>query len=81
MKNGTLIEWLQELPANYEINISQYISVVIGEDSEEYFMVLDDPIVGILKNDETKEIRFFTRSSEERVIREIENGKKWRKFD
>jgi len=81
MKNETLIEWLQELPGDYEINFSQYMTIVVGEDSEEYFMVLDSPIVGILKNDESKEIRLFTQSSEERVIKEIEKGKKWRKFD
>lgn len=75
-----MIKWLQELPSDYELNFSQYISIVI-DSTEEYFVVLDDPIVGIIKNDDTKEIRFFTESSEERIIREIEKGKGWKKIE
>lgn len=80
MKNKKMIKWLQELPSDYELNFSQYISIVI-DSTEEYFVVLDDPIVGIIKNDDTKEIRFFTESSEERIIREIEKGKGWKKIE
>ena len=82
MKVKKAIEWLSDLPEDYEMNFSQYVSIVVGGDStaDEYFIVLDDPIVGILHNDETKEVRFFTESSEKRVIKEIESGKKWREL-
>ena len=82
MKVKKMIEWLQELSPDYEMCFSEYTSVVAQEDGEqeEYFVVLDCPIVGMLSNAETKEIRFFTETSEERIIKEIENGKNWRKF-
>jgi len=77
-----MIEWLEELPGDYEMCFSQYTSVVMPTDStDEYFLVLDDPIVGIITHDGSKEVRFFTESSQERVIREIENGKDWRKLE
>lgn len=78
MKNKKLIEWLKELPEDYDINFSQYTSVVDEENEEEYFIVLDDPIVGILKNDENKEIRLFTKTSKERNIKQIESGENWK---
>ncbi len=82
MNVKTMIEWLKELPPDYEMCFSQYTSVVMPTDStDEYFLVLDDPIVGMLTNDETEEVRFFTESSKKRVIREIENGKDWRKLE
>ena len=83
MKNKTMIEWLQELPEDYELCFSEYTSYVYPSDStdEEYFVVLDMPIVGILKNDENKEIRFFTQNSEERIIQQIEKGVEWRKLE
>lgn len=80
MKVEKMIKWLSELPQDYEMNFSQYTSIV-GDDEEEYFIVLDDPIVGLLFNEDTKEVRFFTQSSDERVIGEIEKGKDWRRLD
>lgn len=82
MNVKTMIEWLNEAPPDYEMCFSQYTSVVMPTDStNEYFIVLDDPIVGVLKNDGSKEIRFFTESSQDRVIAEIENGKDWKKLE
>lgn len=84
MNVKTMIEWLKEIPRDYEMCFSEYTVVVVGNDdstSEEYFVVLDMPIVGMLKNDDNKELRFFTKSSEERVIKEIEKGKKWRNLE
>ena len=83
MKNKTMIEWLQELPEDYELCFSEYTSFVepSDEDKEEYFVVLDMPIVGIIKNDDCKEIRFFTEKSEEHVIREIEKGVEWKRLE
>jgi len=81
MKNEILIDLLNELPNDYDVNFSEYTSVIVDDDNEEeYFIVLDDPIVGLLKNDDTKEIRFFTKSSSERIINQIESGKNWKKF-
>ena len=79
MKVKKMIEWLQELPPDYEMCFSEYTAVVAEE--EEYFVVLDCPIVGMLSNEGTKEIRFFTETSKERVIKEVEGGKNWRKFE
>ena len=84
MKVKKMIEWLQELPPDYEMCFSEYTSVVAQEEDgeeEEYFVVLDCPIVGMLSNEGTKEIRFFTETSKERVIKEVEGGKNWRKFE
>lgn len=84
MNVKTMIEWLKEIPRDYEMCFSEYTVVVVGNDdstSEEYFVVLDMPIVEMLKNDDNKELRFFTKSSEERVIKEIEKGKKWRNLE
>jgi len=82
MKIETMIEWLQELPKDYEICFSEYTSIITSKDStsEEYFVVLDMPIVGMLKNDKAKVVRFFTKESEERVIKEIEDGRRWKKL-
>jgi hypothetical protein len=80
MKNKKLIDWLSEYPDDYDINFSQYTSIIDEDTDEEYFIVLDDPIVGILKNDDTKEIRLFTRSSKERVVKQIESGENWKKL-
>jgi hypothetical protein len=83
MKVKKMIKWLKELPSDYEMCFSEYTSIVVGEDStsEEYFVVLDMPIVGMLKNDDTKEVRFFTEQSEKRVIKLIEKGENWRKLE
>ncbi len=84
MKVKTMIEWLEELPEDYEMCFSEYTCFVCEEGdstAEEYFVVLDMPIVGMLKNDDNKEVRFFTKQSEEQVIQQIENEKKWRKLE
>jgi hypothetical protein len=83
MKVEKVIEILQELPPDYEMCFSDYTAIVCDEDGEkeEYFVVLDMPIVGILRNDDTKEVRLFTQSSEERVIKEIEDGKEWKELE
>ena len=82
MNVKTMIEWLQELPDDYEMCFSEYTSVGVPTDStNEYFIVLDDPIVGMLTHDDTKEVRFFTESSQERVLNQMENGKDWRKLE
>ena len=89
MNIKTMIEWLKELPDDYEMCFSEYTSIVIGPDdftevadsTSEYFVVLDCPIVGIVVNKENKEVRFYTKTSEERVLNEIEKGKIWRQLE
>ena len=87
MKVKTMIEWLQELPPDYEMCFSEYTSIVVVDDEdsedkgEEYFVVLDMPIVGLIKNDDNKEVRFFTKNSKEHIIQQIEGGKNWRKLE
>lgn len=76
----TMIEWLKELPEDYDIVFSDYVSIVVPEEEsetgeeEEYFVVSDDPIRGLLRHDDDKEIRFFTQKSDQQVIRHVENG-------
>ena len=84
MNIKTIIEWFKELPPDYEMCFSEYTAMVVNEEdstAEVYFVVLDMPIVGMVKNDETKEVRFFTEKSEKDVIKEIEGGKNWRKLE
>ena len=83
MKNKTIIEWLKELPLDYDLCLSEQTAVVLDESEEaiEYTVVLDKPILGILKNDETKEIRFFTKITKEYLDGEIKKGNKWRKIE
>jgi len=60
MKIEKMIEWLSELPKDYEMCLSEYVFLEGDEDEEEgYIIVLDKPIVGIVKEDEQKEIRFM----------------------
>jgi hypothetical protein len=78
MKISNFIELLDGLE-DYELVISEYSSYVPEtERDEEYFLVLDDPIIGVITNEDNKEVRLVVNRSEGRVIKEIENGKKWR---
>lgn len=60
MKVKTLIEWLQELPEDYDLNLSEYHYIEDKEDDKEHFVVrLDKPIGGLVKHDEHREICFL----------------------
>jgi hypothetical protein len=62
MKIETLIEWLSELPKDYDICLSEYSFVELDDDNQEkqmYTIILDKPIVGISKCDDNKEVRFL----------------------
>ena len=81
MKISNFIELLGGLE-DYDLVISEYSSYVPEtERDEEYFLVLDDPIIGVITNEDNKEVRLIVNRSEERVIKEIENGKKWRSLE
>lgn len=51
-----MIKWLSELPPDYELCFSEYTSVVFDKDStaDEYFVVLDDPLLVFVKMMPTK---------------------------
>jgi hypothetical protein len=81
VKISNFIELLGGLE-DYDLVISEYSSYVPEtERDEEYFLVLDDPIIGVITNEDNKEVRLIVNRSEERVIKEIENGKKWRSLE
>ncbi len=82
MKVKKMIKWLKELPPDYEMCFTEYASIVVGSDSTDaYVVVLDMPIVGMIAHEDTKEVRFFTQSSEESIIKRIEGGENWRKLE
>jgi len=64
------------LPEDYELCFSEYTAVVADyqDDNESYFVVVDMPIIGIVKNDDNKEIRFYTSKSHKDAIDEIEKN-------
>lgn len=83
MNVKTAIKWLKELPDDFDLCFSQQTSVVMKENGEDvkYFVVQDSPIIGILKNDDTKEARFFNKIEEEYLNEQIEKGVNWRKLN
>jgi len=83
MNVKTAIEWLKELPEDFEICFSEQTAVVMDEDGEEivYVVVLDKPITGMLMHDDDKEVRFFSEIQEDYLNSQIKAGKKWRKID
>jgi hypothetical protein len=58
------IKMLQDYPEDYELVFSDYTVVVMPELEEQYIVISDDPITGIIESEDTKEIRFCTRRSE-----------------
>jgi hypothetical protein len=81
MKVKTMIEWLQELPPDYDMVISEYFCYVGDDSTDVYFCVVDDPIAGFARNDENKELRLFVQRSEEQALKEIERKSYWRRLD
>jgi len=82
MNVKTAKEWFQDLPEDFELCFSEQTAVVMNENGEdiEYVVVLDKPIIGMLMNDDTKEVRFFCEIKEDYLNKQIEAGKKWRKI-
>jgi len=68
MKNKTLIEFLQDLPEDYDVCFSKAFVVPMKDDDgklDEYTVILDVPVVGIAEARDTKEIRFLVEDSKE----------------
>ena len=66
MKNKTLQEYLKDLPDDYDVCLSK-LSIIEGDEDETgkvelYEVILDVPVVGIVKNDSDTEIRFMIDS-------------------
>ena len=83
MNNKKLQTWLSELPDDYDVVFSEYTSIIEPTEKKngEFFIVTDMPIVGLIQNNENKEIRFFTRQSEKDIIELIENGRHWKMLE
>ena len=81
-KIKTVKEWIRDFPDDYELCLSKYMALVQPENPEdgEHMVVIDDPVIGMAKNDESKEIRLIVQTSEEEAIKQIENGN-WGYFD
>ena len=80
MKNKEFREGLKKFPDDYEITLSKYFIYVHEEEQEPYFMVSDNPIAGVLANDDSKELRFIISSSSLAAIEAIEGKDRLRLF-
>jgi hypothetical protein len=81
MKTKDMIDMLKGFDPECDLCISKYMVIVEPADStSEYFCVVDNPIIGVIQNDDTKELRFMVESSEERAIKMIEENE-WKKLD
>lgn len=88
MKVRRMREFLDELVKdygdkvdNFDMVISQYFAFVFengGDEDPEYFCVVDDPIEGIVINEENEEVRFAVDRSDEQAIQEVEKKEYWR---
>lgn len=79
MKVKDMIEMLGKFNPEYDINISKHMVIVYNTDTtaDEYFCVVDSPIAGVVENDETHELRFFTTAAEDYALKQIESNE-WR---
>lgn len=73
---------LKDFNPEYTVNISKHMVIVYNTDTtaDEYLCVMDSPINGVVENDETHELRFFTTSPEDYALKKIESNE-WRKLD
>jgi hypothetical protein len=66
MKVKAMIEVLKDLPDDYDLCLSRFFSYEDYEHPEDSMeVILDIPITGLMKNDETKEVRFFLAGGDE----------------
>lgn len=63
MNVGTLKEFIEEIPDDYEVELSKFI---VLDDKEEgpFEMFYDVPICGVAKHEEAKHLRFMIESNE-----------------
>jgi hypothetical protein len=74
MKVSRAIEMLKEYDEDYELVFSDYTMVIIPDvesgEPENYVVITDDPITGIVESHDTKEIRFCSERSEKMLNQE-----------
>lgn len=75
MKVKDLIKMLKDLPGDYDTCLSDLLVVKNKEkNTQEYYrIILDYPINGIAKRDDTKEVSFLTSSSEKDIRKAFKN--------
>lgn len=71
MTKKQMIEYLKDVPDDYSFVLGEY-SIISEDLKEEYVMIYDIPINGILYDEENKEIRFICSSSNEKALEELE---------
>jgi hypothetical protein len=67
MKVSKAIKLLQGYPADYNLVITDYTTVIIPDiedETEQYIIICDDPVTGIVESEDTQEIRFCSERSE-----------------
>ena len=62
-----VIKLLKDFPEDYRLVISDYTTIVIPaneeSDAENFIVISDDPITGIIENEDTREISFCSERS------------------
>jgi hypothetical protein len=62
MTVAELIEALKQYPPDYRVELSKTFAVDRKRQNKLYEVTLDFPIIGLVKNDEVKELRLLTDS-------------------
>ena len=57
-----VMEWLSEFPKDYDVVLSE--THVLSEEND-LVAIIDTPIIGLTRSDESKEVRFMIRQQEE----------------
>jgi len=78
MKIKHLIEELSKFPEDYEVDLSAYMKIMPdkGEDDEDYYAVVDNPLIGLASNEETKEVRFVIQGYDNDALINIDGNMK-----
>ena len=89
MKNKKLIEELQKLPDDYDVCLSAYFLISPQQlknlpmtpeeaedldESEDFKVVFDHPIIGIAVNEDSEEVRFVLRGSSSEAVETVDGG-------
>lgn len=77
MDKKSFMKYVKDFPDDYDFVLGEYVTD-FGEDEngEGYMLIHDIPIVGVISDDETKEIRFICSSSSKKILDEIEEKNK-----
>jgi hypothetical protein len=64
MKVKSLKKYLKDVPDNYDVELGSVYLFVCTKPNEEYEIILDNPIIGIAKHEESKHLRFMLDSKD-----------------